>query len=490
MVQIKQEGRVTSFLRVSCMASFRLWSLATFLFMVHVHVLASSRSQQQQPEKICLNEQPLHSKTFLSEAFTLGPGDVQNKVYHMEFPTGHIAVRSFFAEVVDELGVPVPLYELYLHHWIVVNIYVNQSEKESFLREGYGERNSPTFIMAGNDGVCPHKELSQIFGLGSETRRTNTSIPSPYGIVVGDPNKIPDEYEELWLLNVHAIDTREVLDRQGCTECRCNLYNVTAEDNGKPLKGYVGGLRCCEDGTHCRLGEGLIKAARRKLFLQYTVKWVEFNECVIPVKVYIFDVTETGNRCQVEYDTPSCPSFGFPRDCIDTRETRVASPQSGEVIYGVAHQHSGGKGASLYGEDGREICTSLPLYGSGTTPGDEAGYVVGMSSCYPKPGSLKIEDKEVLRLQSNYSTNKVHTGVMGLFYLLVASPIHGTSIFKDTNFGTSSKLRQAPYEIANGSRIPTNIVFGIVMVVGVSFIVAFVVAKRNGRALQYEALTS
>lgn len=43
-----------------------------------------------------------------------------------------------------------------------------------------------------------------------------------------------------------------------------------------------------------------------------------------------------------------------------------------------------------------------------------------MSTCYPEPGSIKIANGEILTLESNYSTEKSHTGVMGLFYILVA----------------------------------------------------------------------
>lgn len=71
-------------------------------------------------------------------------------------------------------------------------------------------------------------------------------------------------------------------------------------------------------------------------------------------------------------------------------------------------------------QDGRVICTSLPIYGEGKEAGNEAGYIVGMSTCYPKPGSVKIADGENLTLESNYSSTQTHTGVMGLFYILVA----------------------------------------------------------------------
>merc|ERR1712034_242340 len=52
--------------------------------------------------------------------------------------------------------------------------------------------------------------------------------------------------------------------------------------------------------------------------------------------------------------------------------------------------------------------------------GNEAGYIVGMSTCYPEPGSIQITAGEKLVLESNYSRDQNHTGVMGLFYILVA----------------------------------------------------------------------
>lgn len=70
----------------------------------------------------------------------------------------------------------------------------------------------------------------------------------------------------------------------------------------------------------------------------------------------------------------------------------------------------------------------MAVYGEGKEAGNEAGYIVGMSSCYPQPGSVRISDGETLILESNYSSTQRHTGVMGLFYILVADsppkPMH------------------------------------------------------------------
>jgi len=74
-------------------------------------------------------------------------------------------------------------------------------------------------------------------------------------------------------------------------------------------------------------------------------------------------------------------------------------------------------------QDGRVICSSIPSYGNESEAGNETGYIVGMSTCYPKPGSVKIIDGETLTLESIYNNSQEHNGVMGLFYLLVAEQL-------------------------------------------------------------------
>ncbi|KAG5029190.1 hypothetical protein JHK87_012704 [Glycine soja] len=50
-------------------------------------------------------------------------------------------------------------------------------------------------------------------------------------------------------------------------------------------------------------------------------------------------------------------------------------------------------------------------------------YIVGMSTCYPPPGSVKIIYGKTFTMESNYSSSPGHTGVMGIFYLLVAEQL-------------------------------------------------------------------
>ncbi|KAK4270820.1 hypothetical protein QN277_019589 [Acacia crassicarpa] len=389
-------------------------------------------------------ESNIKEAVFLSPKFELGPGSVENKYYYdMDFPRGHIGLKSFTGEVVDEEGNSVPLHETYLHHWAVVRYYQRKGTEVVTLSSNDGHRvlseSGPDHILVSNSGICQDNSVSQYFGIGSETRGTATDIPDPFGIEVGNPAEIPDGFEEKWLLNVHAIDTRGVEDRLGCTECKCDLYNITVDEYGRPLKpDYLGGLLCCYHKTQCRVKEGF-EGPRRSLYLRYTVKWVDWSDSVVPVKIYIIDVTDTlqvpngsnskalsaKHNCKVEYDVESCSNKNKDSNgCIDVKRTSLPMPRGGYVIYGVAHQHAGGIGSTLYGQDGRVICSSIPSYGSGSEAGNEEGYIVGMSTCYPRPGSVKIIDGETVTLESNYSRSSLtHTGVMGLFYLLVAEQL-------------------------------------------------------------------
>jgi hypothetical protein len=364
-----------------------------------------------------------HSPKFLLEA-----GSVSNKYYYnIDFPRGHIAMKGFTAEVVDELGNPVPLHETYLHHWALFRYYALTDEN--------GDKELKT-ISLRNSGIC--QDLGQYYGIGSETRRTDTDVPDPYGIEIGNEADIPDGYMERWYLNVHAIDTRGAVDKLGCTECRCNLYNITKDVFNRPLTAdYPGGLLCCYDQTQCKIKEGF-QSIRRSLYLRYTVKWADWVDSIIPVKIYILDVTDTGERvaetskgsiglsvaqhgCMTEYSVKSCGVSGESGNgCLDNKRTSIVMPVGGYVVYGVGHQHTGAIGTTIYGGDGRKICSSMAIYGEGKEAGNEKGYVVGMTTCYPKPGSVKISKGETVVFESNYSSSQMHTGVMGLFYFLIA----------------------------------------------------------------------
>ncbi|KAE8703487.1 putative carbonyl reductase [Hibiscus syriacus] len=394
------------------------------------------------------NGNKVNTAVFLSPKFVLGPGSVESRFYfNVDFPRGHIAVKSFDAEVIDEAGDPVPLHHTFLHHWLGLHFWEKQWDCQN---------------------------IFQFFGLGSETRKTATNIPDPYGIEFGNPAEIPSGFEEQWMLNIHAIDTRGVEDKLGCTECRCDLYNVTVDEYGRPLRpDYKGGLSCCYDHTQCKVKQGF-EGVRRMLYLQYTVKWVDMDSYVLPVQVYIFDVTDTWKRtpnstgidaehqCMVEYDIEPCHATGLAGDgCVDNRRISLDMPFGGYLVYGMAHQHSGG--------------TGWPSYVFFVTDLREGGR---MTTCYPQPGAIEISKGETLILESNYSSIRHHTGVMGNFYIMVADQLPKPML-----------MLHAVVRTQDGMLLST-IIWAAVALIGVVAAIIFVVLYRLKREGEdgYEAI--
>ncbi|XP_061344629.1 uncharacterized protein LOC133294079 [Gastrolobium bilobum] len=364
----------------------------------------------------------IKSATFVSGKFEMRPGSVvETQLIDIDFPRGHVGIKSFDAELIDEEGNPVPLYETYLHHWFALRYFDDPKSTKSLLERA---------IFVRNQGTCQGPVLPHYWGFGGESRGTTSNIPDPFAIEVGNPAKLPNGFEDKWFFNIMAIDTRGVQDRKGCSECRCDLMNITknffstAKDvDGKPLNpDYKGGIFCCTDKLQCKLREGF-QAPTRRLALRYKIRWVDWDKFQVPVKVYILDSTDkvmsngskTIHGCKVEYTIPENGNNNSPH----VQKTNIPMEKGGYLIYGVAHMHSGVVNATLYGKDGRTLCTSTPKYGTGKEAGNEEGYAVGMSVCYPQPGTVKINDGETLTIESIYK-NEFTTGAMGLFYIYLA----------------------------------------------------------------------
>nr|GEV09472.1 putative stress up-regulated Nod 19 [Tanacetum cinerariifolium] len=103
-------------------------------------------------------------------------------------------------------------------------------------------------------------------------------------------------------------------------------------------------------------------------------------------------------------------------DYISTKRSSVRIPVAGDVVYGFAHLHSGGM------EDRRVICLSKPIYGQGNSVGDEAGYVVGMLACYPKPESSVDMNKNWFRHTKN-QRNQIFIFGVAAFVLAMSAAV-------------------------------------------------------------------
>jgi hypothetical protein len=190
-----------------------------------------------------LNPSFVRRETFRSPAMIFRPGDAKDKFFHGEVPKGHIGVRDFFAEFVDEDGVSVPLHEVYLHHWVVAEFVLPKKNLAKHMDMVMRDmRNSHTPSRAGDAVVTlgrrhghhhhhhhhhdvrserqRHSHPLNYMGVGGETRGTETRYPAPFAMETGATAKIPKDFEAVWILNVHGIDTRGAVTKIGCTECR------------------------------------------------------------------------------------------------------------------------------------------------------------------------------------------------------------------------------------------------------------------------------
>ncbi|CAK9195384.1 unnamed protein product [Sphagnum troendelagicum] len=360
-----------------------------------------------------LNPNSVKKESFRSPPMRFRPGDVKNKFFHAQGPKGHVGKRNFFAEIVDENGVSVPLHEVYLHHWVMMELALPKKKKSA-------AEMMATHLRYATDDKGEDFIALNVFGVGGETRGTLIRYPAPFAMEVGDPSAIPEGYERAWFLNVHGIDTRGAVNRMGCTECRCDLFNATTTEKGDPLsEGYLGGLHCCTDERRCAVKEDF-HGPERTLYLQYTWEYVEWDECVVPTSQFGIDVTskDASGHGLIEYTVEGCGNADpESEDCVDTHDATRIAPFGGVLITLVSHLHSTALDSSLWGEDGRLLCHSPPIYGNGTEAGNEDGYVVGVVSCYPAPGSpaSRIIQGERLHYQVKYSkVDGPHTGVMGL----------------------------------------------------------------------------
>lgn len=212
----------------------RLW--ASSLLLSWLAVVSAVRVQQPlirpAEEKACESLKGTRSQEFLTEKIKFRPGDVHNLFYFVDAPLGRFATRDFLAEMVLEDGTTsVPLFETYLHHWLMYEYAIPKTDRDKHKKSLMAElrRNPEAAVLKGhkhrNEKALKDYPwapdtwfLIQQFGVGAETRHTNTSMPIPYGFEGGD--RFGEEYDSVWVLNVHAIDTRGAVETMACTECR------------------------------------------------------------------------------------------------------------------------------------------------------------------------------------------------------------------------------------------------------------------------------
>ena len=210
----------------------KMWCL---LLMCVAAVAVDGRAIVSEKCEKNLNVKKFHA---MSPPLRAKPGEVNNKYFPGEFPAGHIGIKAFTAELVDESGAPIPLSELYLHHWVMVEFSVPKDKAQRHLghllrhmrrHHKHGMHYDPTAFAALEAPSHRHalhskrpsySKITTFLGKGGETRHTETRLPGPYVTESGIP---VEGHESVWVLNVHGLDTRGAVNHMGCAECRSAL---------------------------------------------------------------------------------------------------------------------------------------------------------------------------------------------------------------------------------------------------------------------------
>ncbi len=221
-----------------------------------------------------LNPNSVKRETFRSPPMRFRPGDVKNKFFDAQVPKGHIGKRDFFAEIVDENGVSVPLHEVYLHHWVIMELAVPKKKKsaaemtatvieimtkarkshaDDFIAPSHHHLGRRQHLKYATDDKGKDFIVLNFLGVGGETRGTLTRYPAPFAMEIGAPSGIPEGYERAWFLNVHGIDTRGAVNRMGCTECRSALLSKKRRKNSSSLLPLFTLYKCSSKANLCFL---------------------------------------------------------------------------------------------------------------------------------------------------------------------------------------------------------------------------------------------
>jgi hypothetical protein len=265
-------------------------------------------------------------QTFVTSPMTLAQGEIVNKWIPIAWPKGHIAVKTFNADVVkansDGSMPPVtaccdgpnvaPRREVFMHHWTVQKWQLPASafkklvetcgrpyDLEFSWKHALQTLLSDAGMNDGANGPCRQAELHLFFGIGNEVRgkpktlNNSYEFPDPYAIEF-DSNRMKKQ-GEFMLLNTHLIDIRNVTDVRKCAECDCEYLGVTPKDHE-----YVGGLGCCHstgfDGGQCPVSKATTTKSNQTYHIRYTITWRDFDSTVKPLEVITFDATDNNSH--------------------------------------------------------------------------------------------------------------------------------------------------------------------------------------------------
>lgn len=160
------------------------------------------------------------------------------------------------------------------------------------------------------------------------------------------------------------------------------------------------------------------------------------------------DVTSVkqGNE-NIEYDIPPCAPSTPPAECVHVVESvqplayfgdHPKSPHDFHIasdlvdlVFAAPHLHLAGVSIELFDHiTNKSLCEVHSsrdnkrgvAYGHGSTPGDENGYLVGLSPCrWDGKNALRFRRDHPMRTRAVYNATMAHTGVMSLWLMDVSA---------------------------------------------------------------------
>lgn len=232
---------------------------------------------------------------------------------------------------------------------------------------------------------------------------------------------------------------------------RCSPEFTATGNPSCSLGTYVGGWRCCEHGVFLvdTDKECSDASCSEKPLDEVYMKFTFFYEDAAPGARQIensacCDVTgqmpEQGFE-NIEYDVPACTPGTPPEQCFHVAESvqtigfynehkkSPGSPHKAsdlvDLVFMAPHIHVAGTSVSLQDALTNETLCEVHrsdgdkggvAYGHTDAPGDESGYLVGLSTCrWSGDTAPRYRRDHPFRIRVVYNATRSHTGVMGLW---------------------------------------------------------------------------
>jgi hypothetical protein len=317
---------------------------------------------------------------------------------------------------------------------------------------------------------------------GAEYRHNPQRFEAPYRLVVRRPATWAPT---MHIINTNLADNTTMDDAPAVSpllECPCtpqrNIDPVAGTIDGKAadppihcgrefdatgnpschLSTYRGGWRCCEHGMFlvdtdkaCKTPNCTEKVVD-EVFMKFTFYYEDVNASTKELEnAACCDVTGSGQGdTNIEHDVVPCAEGTPPEQCVFVAESVQPLAYFGslpgsrpwgsdlvDLVFAAPHLHWAGNSIELFDHETNETLCEVHrtpdnsggvMYGTGDEPGNERGYLTGLTPCSWGGGrARRFRRDHKLRTRAVYNATTYHTGVMSLWLINVAAAVDGSA---------------------------------------------------------------